>query len=1080
MTSNESPPPQRNIRRVRLRVRDNETADAASQPNNYNMFVRLSLDVAWELQSLILSSEHESALEEGGGDWVDSDSCWVVMDKQETTVSPSVDFLPLEITLRNDDDDSIHTICASFNGGIIHCEDKVGTIEIPRSLLPRNAMGSTIPNFVSVQAFSRIEYGTRVDMEPVSMEDWELLEIHSEAMESGELLNQISVVYPKQTLTFRVGRHGDKVNVIVRDVQTVSPGSELSIWPDVVSPNATMNTQRPNCVLLAQNTEVIISPKTRPAKKAASWTPPLRLIPSDDEWGTALSIFKRISEFEEMVVGPFSVLVSAEDWPFESEWARIKNAKTKSSEKVVRVICSTAVPLGHAVLDKGIQAEFKLHEYRDAVLMKPCQPKVVGPDCVKIERVRVHHSPRTSSTGWSIPDIALSTENTSMFQAFHLSAGEAKIMLPVGSLLSSKVLTPGIFDENASDHWVRVLPKVDDHALKWCLVAFDRTSLQQALTAGDNLGDLPIVLHTGFSSGIRGPQEYVGCPKWILPAVERMEKFSSTMVKLFGSTGSGKSHSATLLAAFASHHLHRPIMYLNCKRLQKCSPKMSGILAELDAMFKQTQFLERSIIVLDDLDCLSPNLLDDGESNSSAKMHSANPAAIDQSKVITDRILNLYETASARNDVSIVVTCTNLDSINPYLFRSLKVSLVSLKVPAPSPEDQTKLLQYFISRQLHSESFGGSAKDTALSQRLSGFLPRDLEKISLRVSRFSQSDQKSKSKQQMITEVLDNFTPLSQMQASNRKSNAKAFVWEDIGGLFDVKKKLDSVVRSPIMYRKIYEKAKIRLPRGILLYGPPGCGKSCIVPALAKACNYPIVKVRGPEIFDKYIGASEAKVRELFERATQMAPSILFLDELEALAPRRGSDSTGVTDRVVNQLLTFLDGVEDASSGTVYIIGATSRPDKVDPAVVRPGRLERHLYLGPPQKHEEWTDLLMHISKQWNFTTECSLALADGAFIASICDMPRLSPADVRAAFDTAHLHAVHRKLSETPASEIELVEIDVDDLLYGFRETRPSLNESEGRSLDAIYKPFRGKSGGYSQGESNGDVASPLRTTFR
>jgi peroxin-1 len=94
-----------------------------------------------------------------------------------------------------------------------------------------------------------------------------------------------------------------------------------------------------------------------------------------------------------------------------------------------------------------------------------------------------------------------------------------------------------------------------------------------------------------------------------------------------------------------------------------------------------------------------------------------------------------------------------------------------------------------------------------------------------------------------------------------------------------------------------------------------------------------LIACKGPEVLDKYIGASEAKVRELFSRASAVAPSILFLDELDALAPRRGSDNTGVTDRVVNQLLTFLDGVEDASTGTVYVIGATFRPDKVDPAL---------------------------------------------------------------------------------------------------------------------------------------------------
>lgn len=212
-------------------------------------------------------------------------------------------------------------------------------------------------------------------------------------------------------------------------------------------------------------------------------------------------------------------------------------------------------------------------------------------------------------------------------------------------------------------------------------------------------------------------------------------------------------------------------------------------------------------------------------------------------------------------------------------------------------------------------------------------------------------------------------------------------------------------------------------------------------------------------MLDKYIGASEAKVRALFERASQMAPSILFLDELEALAPRRGSDSTGVTDRVVNQLLTFLDGVEDVSSGTVFIIGATSRPDKVDPAITRPGRLERHLYIGPPKNAKEWSDLMIKIAKNWNLKAESLRSLSiEEEIVKTVMNTPRLSPADVRAAFDTAHLNAVHRTLTEDVlGTDIKKIEIGIEDIRFGLGETNPSLSESEEKNLESIYNSFRG-----------------------
>lgn len=233
-------------------------------------------------------------------------------------------------------------------------------------------------------------------------------------------------------------------------------------------------------------------------------------------------------------------------------------------------------------------------------------------------------------------------------------------------------------------------------------------------------------------------------------------------------------------------------------------------------------------------------------------------------------------------------------------------------------------------------------------------------------------------------------------------------------------------------------------------------------------------------MLDKYIGASEAKVRELFERASQMAPSILFLDELEALAPRRGSDSTGVTDRVVNQLLTFLDGVEDVSFGTVFVIGATSRPDKVDPAILRPGRLEQHLYVGPPESTKEWSDLLIKISKNWNLKAETLRSLSVGEEIVNtVTGVPRLSPADVRAAFDTAHLNAVHRAMNgDVLGKNIKAIEIGTEDMKSGLQGTNPSLGESDARFLKSIYNSFRGI-----RSESNANSKLKLRelkTSFK
>merc|ERR1712139_553836 len=138
-------------------------------------------------------------------------------------------------------------------------------------------------------------------------------------------------------------------------------------------------------------------------------------------------------------------------------------------------------------------------------------------------------------------------------------------------------------------------------------------------------------------------------------------------------------------------------------------------------------------------------------------------------------------------------------------------------------------------------------------------------------------------------------------------------------------------------YAALVDRAPVRLGRGLILVGPPGCGKTMLVHAAANETKglLRFLTVKGPELLSKYIGASEAGVRGVFERAAAAAPSVIFFDEIEALAPKRGGDSTGVTDRVVNQMLTYLDGVEERKS--VFVIATTSRPDLVDAALMRPG-----------------------------------------------------------------------------------------------------------------------------------------------
>ncbi len=185
--------------------------------------------------------------------------------------------------------------------------------------------------------------------------------------------------------------------------------------------------------------------------------------------------------------------------------------------------------------------------------------------------------------------------------------------------------------------------------------------------------------------------------------------------------------------------------------------------------------------------------------------------------------------------------------------------------------------------------------------------------------------------------------------------------WDDIGGLENVKQQLREAVEWPLKYPGMFEQMGIRAPKGILLYGPPGCGKTLLAKAVATESEANFIAVKGPEILSKWVGESEKAVREIFRRARRAAPAIVFFDEIDAIAPVRGHDVSGVTDRIVNQLLTEMDGVEPLRG--VVIIGATNRPDLLDSALLRPGRFDRIIFVPPPDVKARYEILKVHTRK---------------------------------------------------------------------------------------------------------------------
>jgi len=214
--------------------------------------------------------------------------------------------------------------------------------------------------------------------------------------------------------------------------------------------------------------------------------------------------------------------------------------------------------------------------------------------------------------------------------------------------------------------------------------------------------------------------------------------------------------------------------------------------------------------------------------------------------------------------------------------------------------------------------------------------------------------------------------------------------WEDVGGLEGVKQNLREAVEWPLTQPEVFKRMGIEAPRGILLYGPPGTGKTLLAKAVANESKANFISIKGPEVMSKWVGESEKAIRELFKKAKQVAPTIVFLDEIDSIAPRRGAYSgSHVTESVVNQILTSIDGLESMEG--VVVIGATNRPDILDPGLLRPGRFDRLLLLPAPDKKSRIEIFKIH-TKGMPLTKDVSLVeLADkcegfsGADINGVC-----------------------------------------------------------------------------------------------
>ena len=266
--------------------------------------------------------------------------------------------------------------------------------------------------------------------------------------------------------------------------------------------------------------------------------------------------------------------------------------------------------------------------------------------------------------------------------------------------------------------------------------------------------------------------------------------------------------------------------------------------------------------------------------------------------------------------------------------------------------------------------------------------------------------------------------------------------WEDVGGLEDVKRELQEAVEWPMKYPGLYDKLGHNMPRGILLHGPSGTGKTLLAKAVATQSEANFVSVRGPELLSKWVGESERGIREIFKRARQSAPCVVFFDEIDSIAPIRGAGGeTAVTERVVSQLLTELDGMENMHG--VIVLAATNRADMIDPALLRPGRFDKVIQIPLPDKESRKSILKINAEKIPTITEENNPQCVDLDKIAEITD--GLSGADTASIANTAVSLVIHEFLDSHPdVKDIEKNTIDAKVTMKHFEEAVKKVREQK------------------------------------
>ncbi|KAG9279784.1 peroxisome biogenesis factor 1 [Astyanax mexicanus] len=466
-----------------------------------------------------------------------------------------------------------------------------------------------------------------------------------------------------------------------------------------------------------------------------------------------------------------------------------------------------------------------------------------------------------------------------------------------------------------------------------------------------------------------------------------------------GAKGSGKSALSRALCRKAAEELDAHVEVVDCKKLK--GKRADTVRHRLEEVLEQAVWRQPAVVLLDDLDHLT------GAATSPEQEQGAE-AVLRQH--IAQSLQDLVDELVVRCSlVALLVTAESDHSLHPSLTQVQGTHFFQsfCKIQTPDQNQRVEILRSLMDRKnISSEDSPVTLDLHSVAMKTEGYLPRDLNLLLDRAIHASAVHNRGNGSHQGVylsskdfQQALQGFIPPSLWRVRLQKPIGTGMEW--VGGLHQARQLLMDTILLPAKYPLLFSSLPIRQRSGVLLYGAPGTGKTLLAGAVAKESGMNFISIKGPELLSKYIGASEQAVRDVFQRAQAAKPCVLFFDEFDSLAPRRGHDSTGVTDRVVNQLLTQLDGVEGLEG--VYVLAATSRPDLIDPALLRPGRLDKSIYCPPPDR-EARVEILKALTH--------SVPLAADVDLEQIAVATELfTGADLKALLYNAQLEAIHSSL---------------------------------------------------------------------